>query len=644
MKTTRTTLFKWLGGLLLVPILVFAQEAAVEQPLTRTTTGDISESTSTDRPELSDSRPQRFGYEMFQNREIMDSGLTGVHLPDEYQLGPGDRLGVVLGGKTNEQFEVTVGADGKVYVPTAGIFRVNGLSLTTFKTRLDTRLKRFYSDYQLELMLIAPKTIRLGVTGQVEAPGYYGLNALASVLDAILMAGGVSTKGSLRDIQLIRDGQIVARIDLYPFLLRPAAHHHQLLQSGDQIFVPVRQASVTLKGEIRQEAIYELVPERSETLNEFVAMAGGYTGQAYLEEVQIRRSLPNGERRVRFVNAQSQGDTLFLHNEDVVTVYSRQDLVQDDSVAIYGQVKRPGRYPFAHDLSLRDLILEAGYLTRKAYLLEAEVVKVDPLQPGQRQVVNLNQVLGNAKPENDIKLEPDDQVFIRAIPEWQVGPLVEIEGEVRFPGKYSIVRDSTRLSDVIRDAGGFTDQALVTEAKLIRQQTPAVEDKEYERLQTMTRDQMSDTEYEYFVMKQNTRNMREVVVNFDRLINHNDRSEDIFLKNKDRILVPTRPNLVMVSGRVSRPGGIIFQPGADFDYYIRKAGGFAWDADPDRTKVIKSSGETMDDEDVHSFSPGDRIWVPRKKDEGFWDRFQDVIATLSQIATVYLVIRTATER
>ncbi|NIA31583.1 MAG: hypothetical protein GWP06_16955, partial [Actinobacteria bacterium] len=258
--------------------------------------------------------------------------------------------------------------------------------------------------------------------------------------------------------------------------------------------------------------------------------------------------------------------------------------------------------------------------------------------------VNLRDILTNPDSPQDMLLEADDHVFIRRIPDWKVGPLVEIRGEVMFPGKYPIVEDSTTLGDIIKQAGGVTNDALIREAKLIRSREKLLQDKEYERLKSMTREEMSDQEYEYFVMKQNTQDVRAIVVDFYKLLVQDDKNEDVTLKTGDVIVVPKRPNVVFVSGRVSRPGGVLYQPGANLGYYIRKAGGFAWDADKRKTKIIKVSGETKDDEDIKSFSPGDRIWVPRKPDRNYWKILRDTIMAVGQIATIYLVIHNATRK
>jgi protein involved in polysaccharide export with SLBB domain len=234
-------------------------------------------------------------------------------------------------------------------------------------------------------------------------------------------------------------------------------------------------------------------------------------------------------------------------------------------------------------------------------------------------------------------------VFIRRIPGWQVGPTIEVRGEAVFPGFYPIVKDSTTLKMILVEAGGFTKEALIGEAKLIRKREAQVEDKEFDRLKAMTRDDMSKLEYEYFVMKQNTLDIQEIVVDFNKLMNRGDRSQDVLLQDGDVIYVPQTPKVVMVSGRVGKPGGVVYKENADLKYYISQAGDYAWDADGRRTKVIKVTGEILDDEDVGRFVPGDRVWVPRRSEHDYWQIFRDVMMVAGQIATMYLVIHTVVQ-
>jgi protein involved in polysaccharide export with SLBB domain len=293
-------------------------------------------------------------------------------------------------------------------------------------------------------------------------------------------------------------------------------------------------------------------------------------------------------------------------------------------------------------LTLSDLLHKAGYFNRNAYMLEAEIAKVDPNTPTEYQKVSLDSLMNYNGP--DPVLEEDDRVFIRRIPEWQVGPVIEISGEIMFPGMYAITRDSTWLSKILIKAGGFTEDALIREARLIRKSSKITIDKEYERLKQMSRDQMSESEYQYLVMKQNTQEVGQIVVDFYKLMIHNDKREDVILEDGDQIIVPKQPKVVYVTGRVSNPGGVIFIPRKNLKYYLEKAGGAAWDGDTRRIKVTKVTGEILDDEDVKAFAPGDIIWIPRKPERDWWQVFLQTMAVAGQIATIYLLIDRTTEQ
>ncbi|MBN2356108.1 SLBB domain-containing protein [candidate division KSB1 bacterium] len=590
---------------------------------------------------------QVFGANFFTGVDMADKEFTTPVAAEYYYIGAGDRLGIHLGGKAQENFEVMVTADGKIYLPTAGVFSVQGLSLAEMQRLLDKSLRRFYSNYTLDLLLIAPKMVRVAVIGDVGAPGFYTLSALNTVLDAVARAQGPTKRGSLRDIQLFRGDSLMTRVDLYDYLLRPEIRSDLLLQSGDRIFVAPSRNRVLIDGEVSRPAIYELNPTKQERLTDLLDLAGGLTDRAFPDKIEWSRMQANGARQIGYVDyhaalADSQIN-IVLQNEDAIRVFSKLEQVPRQIVSIQGEVNRPGEYALEENMRLSDLILKAGSLKRSAYLLNAQVAKVEPKKAPVIIEVDLQRLLLQHEDSLDVVLDADDQVFIRRIPEWKVGATVEVSGEVIFPGYYAIVEDTTMLSHVLAECGGFTRDALISEAKLIRRREIMLEDKEFERLREMTRDQMSKMEYEYLVMKQNSTGVNEIVVDFHRLVVKKDSRQDIALRDGDIITIPKTPRVVMVTGRVARSGGVLYKKGANLKYYISQAGGFSWDADKRRTKVIKSTGEIEDDEDVREFQPGDRIWVPRKPDHNYWQIFRDTMLVAGQIAAIFLVIQNASK-
>jgi len=600
--------------------------------------GEVAEPEEPDTLEL-------FGAHFFQHVPSGEALPTGGALPDDYRLGPGDRLGIFLGGKVQEHFDAPVSTDGKIYLPSVGVLAVQGKTLAQFRVQLNRELAQFYSNYSLTLMLAAPKNVRVSVIGEVNAPGHYTLSALHTVMDAVLLARSPTPRGALRDIQLFRGDSLHAHIDLYQFLLQPQSRIDLFLQNGDQIYIPLARRRIQATGEVHRPAVYELCPQKQERLSDILELAGGLTPLAFTDKIELSRLQKDGSRRLHYFDASALGGDGMedppLEHDDRIHVYSLKERNPLQAVTVYGEVNEPGEYELEQNMHVSDLVLRAGSLKRSAYLLEAEVAKVEPNTAARTIRIDLRRALERPHLEEDLLLEADDMLFIRRIPDWHVGAVVEVRGQVRFPGFYTIVEDSTRLSGIIGEAGGLTEKADVREAKLIRPHAPPVEDKEFERLQAMTRDQMSDLEYEYYVMKQNAQDMREIVVDFEALMQRSDRREDVLLQPGDIIEIPEQSELVLVSGRVSRPGGLLCEPGAGVSYYIDKAGGFSWDADPAHTKVIKISGEIVDDEDVEALSSGDRIWVPRKPDRNYWQIFRDVILVAGQVATIYLVIHNA---
>ncbi|MDZ7265695.1 MAG: SLBB domain-containing protein, partial [candidate division KSB1 bacterium] len=385
-----------------------------------------------------------FGHKAFTITEEMLKNYPtgGTMFPENYRLGPGDHLGVYLLGKFQQTFDIIVNAEGKVFIPTVGVFNVSDLTIEEFHTFLEKQLARYYEHFSLNIMLIEPKKIPVMVVGEVNRPGKYFLSSLNTVPDAVVMAGGPTSNGSLRNIQIYRGDQLLTTTDLYQFLMTGKIENETFLQRNDRIIVPVLDAVVTVSGEVKRQARFELKHEGKERLSDAIYLAGGFRDLAYLDKIEISRLLPTGERTVFYVNYhqvladENSPMNIVLNNEDFIHVYSVQEQTYPKYVYIQGEVKRPGQYPLEHNLRVLDLILKAGNLTRSAYTLQCELAKIDPNQPVTYIKINLERLLAAPQSEENYLLEEDDRLFIRRIPEWEVGWTVEVKGEVQFPGVY----------------------------------------------------------------------------------------------------------------------------------------------------------------------------------------------------------------
>ena len=480
--------------ILLLLFLIFFQSSPRCQTIGPTKLANISESESKDeQAQIIKNKPKQlplFGSNLFIDSKNLEGTILvgGGVFPENYRLGPGDRLGIYLLGKTQKNFDVFVSVEGKIFIPTVGVLYVNNMMIGEFQKFMTEKLSQFYDNFSVNVMLIEPKRIPIIVVGEVEKPGKYFLSSLNTVLDAVAGAGGPSSRGSLRNIEVYRQNELNSIVDLYQFLLKGKTENDIFLQPEDKIVVPLIEAVVSIDGEVKRPARFELKNTGNERISDLIELAGNFTDLAFLNKIEISRFLPDGERRVQYINYQKILEdkycsaNLELQNDDQIRVFSILEQGYRKYVYIHGEVKRPGRYLFEKNMRVLDLLLKAGNLTRSAYLLKCEVAKIDPKTPTVFINIDLQKILSDSTSEENIFMEEDDRVFIRRIPEWEVGPTVELKGEVQFPGIYAITEDSTMLSEIIDKAGGFTKEARIREGSLVRKSSKITIDKEYLRL------------------------------------------------------------------------------------------------------------------------------------------------------------------
>jgi len=343
----------------------------------------------------------------------------------------------------------------------------------------------------------------------------------------------------------------------------------------------------------------------------------------------------------RFLNLGDLSANPYLEAGDVIYVPPRGDVVH-----IYGAVKIGNRnaYELRSGETIADLIELAGGLREDA-LPEAELVRFkDDGVTKEQYTLDLNGLL-HSNPGNPFYLKPGDQLFIRHIPNWRPRAWVEVRGEVRKPGPYPIEDGVTTLSQVIEEAGGFTERAFLKKATLERRQAQYVlSDPELVRLQQISSvmgglEKMKPLEYDY--LKTRSRENRSLLaVNFERLFVEGDKSQDVVLRYGDLIHIPRKWETVTVSGQVDHPGMIPFVDGMGPDYYIRQAGGYTQRADKGRVQVIRARTQVwMRKEEIKTLEPGDTIFVPEKPEHDWWGLFKDVSAVAGQLATFVILAR-----
>jgi protein involved in polysaccharide export with SLBB domain len=249
--------------------------------------------------------------------------------------------------------------------------------------------------------------------------------------------------------------------------------------------------------------------------------------------------------------------------------------------------------------------------------------------------------IAGAKLPGDFLLRAGDRIYVRAIPKWLEDQHVVVSGEVKFPGVYPIRRNKDRLADIIERAGGFTEDASLEGAVIIRREDIKEVDKEFDRLSKIPPSEMNKNELWYYRARARE-NKGVMAVDFRRLFDAGNTEDNIELRNQDSIFIPASKNFINVLGRANSPGRVIFRPGLTYEQYIEMAGGFGYRADENETVVVKPKGEQfLASSKKYALEPGDTIIIPEETDVSFLDVFKDTLTILSQVATVALVIITA---
>lgn len=297
---------------------------------------------------------RQYGYELFAGVPSTFAPATDIPVPPDYVIGPGDTVQVQLFGKVNAEYSLVVTREGILNFPEIGPIPVAGLSFREMRALLERRIAEQMIGVRSAITMGPLRSIRVFVLGEARRPGSYTVSALATMTNALFASGGVRLIGSLRRIQLKRQGRAVTTLDLYDLLLRGDTRADARLQPGDVIFVPPIGPTVGVAGEVRRPGIYELAGER--TIREVLALAGGLLPTAHPPATQLVRVDEKGERRLIDVDLGAKDAWRTpVRDGDLIRVYSILEKTEN-VVLLTGHVQRPGPRQWRPGMRLSDLI------------------------------------------------------------------------------------------------------------------------------------------------------------------------------------------------------------------------------------------------------------------------------------------------
>jgi polysaccharide export outer membrane protein len=521
-----------------------------------------------------------FGYDLFEGVPSTFAPVSDIQVPMDYIVGPGDTLNIQLYGNEPSSYELTVERDGRINFPKLGPIMVSGMTFDAARQVIEQRVAKQLIGSHVSVTMGNLRSIRVFVLGEAEKPGSYTVSGLSTMTNALFVSGGVKKIGSLRNIELKRNGRLITTLDLYDLLLHGDTSGDRQLLPGDVIFIPPIGNIVSVYGAVRRPAIYELKGEK--TVEQGIELAGGLLPDADAKLGQLERILPSRLREMQNIDlSAATGRATALDNGDKLRVPEIRPTLEN-SVVLSGYVFRPGQFEYHAGLRLSDLLNSFDELRPEADLHYIMIRREVP--PEERiEVISADLTRALAAPGTaaDPELRPRDQIIVfnlsagrarilepiirdlelQATPE-KPEQVVSIDGHVKVPGRYPL-EPAMRVSDLIRAGGSLEDSAYRGQAELTR----------------------------YAVVDGDIRKTELIDVNL-AAVRRGDPGADLQLKPYDILVIKSipmwmEPGTIELAGEVRFPGIYPIHQGETLHSVLERAGGFTDAAFPYGTVFIR---------------------------------------------------------
>ena len=406
---------------------------------------------------------QVFGRNIFTNKNLSFEPDMNVATPQDYRLGPGDEIIIDIWGASENSIRQEISPDGCITIPGLGMISLNGLNIADAREYLKSELSKIYADEgnQIQVTLGNTRSIKVNVMGEVMVPGTYTLSAFASVFHALYSAGGITDLGSLRDIRVSRNGNTVANVDVYEYILQGKTEGNISLQEGDVIIVPTYEAIVKVEGKVKRPMKYEM--KSDENISTLLKYAGFFAANAYKNSVRVVRQ----EGRQFSVATVDRNDfaSFKVMDGDVVTADSIINRFSN-KLEVVGAVYRPGIYEFCDNINtVKELLTQADGLLGDAFTNRAVLYRQRENLTSEVLSVDVKGIMNGTAP--DVELKNNDLLYIPSIHDIKYAGDVYISGEIKNPGIYPY-SDNMTLEDFVITAGGLKDEASLVRVDVSR--------------------------------------------------------------------------------------------------------------------------------------------------------------------------------
>ena len=496
-----------------------------------------------------------------------------------------------------------------------------------------------------DVIVVSPISCLVNIDGRIRRPMFYEMRTDESLTKLIEYAGGLVSDAYRKDVRVTRMGDVQRSIYTVPSDSQDAF----MMADGDSVYVDSIMVTYSnmaeVRGAVNRPGKFQ-VGDGISTLKDLIEAAGGFREDAFLTRALLNRTNPDKTMVNEAIDLSGYSAGSFpdkaIRNNDVLYIPSLFDLREEPTFSVYGEVQFPGVYAYADNTHIEDIILQAGGMTDAASISKIDVVR----RSRDRSLLESKEDISHTYSfsiSEDLKisdesfvLEPFDEVYVRRSPGYAGNRRVLIEGEVMFPGYYSLSTKGERLSDIVSRSGMFTTEAYPAGARLERTMT----EDERLRLNDMTKLLTKNDSLSMSAVDMAT--TFSVGIDLQAAMDEPGGQEDIFLRDGDRLIVPEFSNTVKMNGQVMYSNTVPFVEGKNLKYYINKAGGYSDDARKRKAYVVYMNG-TVSKARKHSsklVQPGCEIVVPGKSEREKMSTSEvlSLSSTSASLATVVIAL------
>ncbi len=560
-----------------------------------------------------------FGYNYFQTTVNFFDNRPA---PSDFKLGPGDEITVSLWGETNSRETFIISREGLIYYKNIGFINLSNKTVNEAEILLINELSKIYSTLKkdknstkLMVELGKLKSLNIYFSGEILQPGIHLVHPFSDIFIALVQAGGVKQDGSLRNIQLIRNGIIIDKVDFYTFFNKGSSSSFNVrLIDGDTIHVPPVKDRIEIKGAIMRPGFYEILA--NEKVTDVINYAAGLKARA-LSSLTIDTVIPvtsrsSDDNAISSMNINlKDAYNISLNNGDSITVREMGNV--DSKVEIFGRIKNPGLYS-AINMSLKDILDIAGGFDDPVYRKTIRENTIVILRQDSEQFYS-KEIQASYKEAEQFTLMPNDKIFVYEDINYKNSFTYRVEGQVNKPGTFALKKGLT-VGEAIDLAGGLTP--LSTRSNIILSQEFT---------------EIDEDDNEVIIIE----NVASVDLDFEL---------DAFSVIK---ALPFE-NVVRVEGNVYNPGLVAHTKGITMAQAIIQAGGYKPYSIKKRAYVKKANGQ-VDKANIFRgrtkrLSPGDTVVVPVNPDPSDFDItafIADLSTTLANIAAILLIVDNQTD-